>query len=47
MRLTFLPIAEEERLPFPAEVPNKVTREALQEVDAGDGLNVCHFRHSL
>ncbi len=35
IRLTFLRVAEEERLPFAVEVPNKTTREALDEVEAG------------
>ncbi|WP_020373479.1 type II toxin-antitoxin system RelB/DinJ family antitoxin [Sulfobacillus thermosulfidooxidans] len=37
IRLTFLRVAEEERLPFAVEVPNKTTREALDEVEAGGG----------
>ncbi|PSR22591.1 DNA-damage-inducible protein J [Sulfobacillus thermosulfidooxidans DSM 9293] len=37
IRLTFLRVAEEERLPFAVEVPNKTTREALDEVETGGG----------
>ena len=37
IRLTFLRVSEEERLPFAVEVPNNTTREALEEVEAGGG----------
>ncbi len=37
IRLTFLRVSEEERLPFAVEVPNKATREALDEVETGGG----------
>ncbi|PSR22090.1 MAG: type II toxin-antitoxin system antitoxin, RelB/DinJ family [Sulfobacillus acidophilus] len=36
IRLTFLRVAEEERLPFAVAVPNQATRDALQEI-ASDG----------
>lgn len=40
IRLTFFRVAEEGRLPFAVEVPNKATREALEEVEAGGGHTV-------
>jgi DNA-damage-inducible protein J len=40
IRLTFIRVAEEGRLPFAVEVPNQATREALKEVEAGGGHTV-------
>ncbi|MCY0897787.1 MAG: type II toxin-antitoxin system RelB/DinJ family antitoxin [Firmicutes bacterium] len=40
IRLTFIRVAEEGRLPFTVEVPNQATREALKEVEAGGGHTV-------
>jgi DNA-damage-inducible protein J len=37
IRMTFKRVADEGRLPFPPEAPNKVTREALAELDRGEG----------
>ncbi len=37
IRLTFLRVAEEGRLPFDIAVPNRVTRKAMAELDAGKG----------
>ena len=37
IRLTFLRVAEEERLPFAVEVPNKSTTQALHEIELGGG----------
>lgn len=37
IRLTFLRVAEEGRLPFAVEVPNKKTRGAMRELDEGGG----------
>jgi DNA-damage-inducible protein J len=37
IRLTFLRVAEEGRLPFAVEVPNKTTRKAIAELEAGGG----------
>lgn len=37
IRLTFLRVAEEGRLPFDVEVPNRETRKAMAELEAGQG----------
>lgn len=37
IRLTFLRVAEEGRLPFEVKVPNRATRNAMEELDAGRG----------
>jgi DNA-damage-inducible protein J len=37
IRLTFLRVAEEGRLPFALEVPNRATRKAMAELEAGKG----------
>ena len=37
IRLTFLRVAEEGRLPFPVEVPNSTTRKAMKELETGKG----------
>lgn len=37
IRLTFLRVAEEGRLPFAVEIPNTATREAMAELEAGGG----------
>lgn len=37
IRLTFLRVAEEGRLPFEVAVPNQVTRKAMKDLDAGKG----------
>lgn len=37
IRLTFLRVAEEGRLPFAVEVPNRTTRKAMAELEAGKG----------
>ncbi len=37
IRLLMLRVAEEERLPFAVAVPNKTTRNAMRELDAGKG----------
>lgn len=37
IRLTFLRVAEEGRLPFDVAVPNRTTRKAMAELDAGKG----------
>ncbi len=37
IRLTFLRVAEEGRLPFDVAVPNRVTHKAMAELDAGKG----------
>lgn len=37
IRLTFIRVAEEGRLPFAVEVPNRTTRKAMAELDAGMG----------
>jgi len=37
IRLTFLRVTEEGRLPFAVEVPNRVTRKAMKELDEGKG----------
>ena len=35
IRLTFLRVAEEERLPFSVDIPNKATLQALQDIASG------------
>jgi DNA-damage-inducible protein J len=40
IRLLFLRIAEERRLPFEVRVPNAKTREAIAELEAGKGKRV-------
>ncbi len=37
IRLTFLRVAEEGRLPFAVEVPNQATTQALREMESGGG----------
>jgi DNA-damage-inducible protein J len=37
IRLTFFRVAEEGKLPFEVSVPNKTTRKAMAELDAGKG----------
>ncbi|MFT3789785.1 MAG: type II toxin-antitoxin system RelB/DinJ family antitoxin [Rudaea sp.] len=37
IRLTFLRVAEEGRLPFAVEVPNRTTRKAMAELEGGKG----------
>lgn len=37
IRLVFLRVAEEGRLPFAVEVPNRTTRKAMAELEAGKG----------
>lgn len=37
IRLTFFRVAEEGKLPFEVSVPNKATRKAMAELDAGKG----------
>jgi len=37
IRMTLVRIAEERRMPFAVEVPNKATAEAVAELEAGGG----------
>ena len=37
IRLLMLRVADERRLPFEVRVPNRVTREAIAELEAGKG----------
>ena len=37
IRLLMVQIADEQRLPFTVKVPNATTREAIAELDAGQG----------
>jgi DNA-damage-inducible protein J len=37
IRLTLMRIADEGRLPFAVEVPNRATRKAMAELEAGGG----------
>lgn len=37
IRLTFLRVAEEGRLPFDIAVPNRTTRKAMKELEGGKG----------
>ena len=37
IRMTFIRVAEEGRLPFAVEVPNATTRQAMAELAAGGG----------
>lgn len=37
IRMLMTRIAEEQRLPFSAEVPNRDSRKAIRELDAGKG----------
>jgi DNA-damage-inducible protein J len=37
IRLLMLRIADEQRLPFPVEVPNATTRKAMEELERGEG----------
>ena len=39
IRLTLLRIAEEGRLPFDIEIPNKTTRRAIMELEEGKGIH--------
>ncbi|MFT4249093.1 MAG: type II toxin-antitoxin system RelB/DinJ family antitoxin [Pseudomonas sp.] len=38
IRLTFMRVAAEGRLPFDVSVPNAATRSAIKELDAGKGM---------
>jgi len=40
IRLLLIRVADERRLPFAVKVPNKVTREAIAELEAGKGHRV-------
>ena len=37
IRLLMLRIADEQRLPFAAQVPNSITAKALEDLDSGEG----------
>lgn len=37
IRMTLLRVAEEGRIPFPVEVPNKETRQAMEALESGEG----------
>jgi DNA-damage-inducible protein J len=37
IRMTFVRVAEEGRVPFPVEVPNRTTRQVMAELEAGKG----------
>ena len=37
IRLTLIRVADEGCLPFAVEVPNRITREAMAELEAGQG----------
>ena len=37
IRLLMLRIADEQRLPFAAQVPNSITAKALEDLDSGKG----------
>lgn len=37
IRLTFMRVAEEGRLPFDVTIPNAATRQAMEELEAGKG----------
>lgn len=37
VRLVFFRVAEEGTLPFSLEIPNQETREAIEELERGDG----------
>ena len=37
IRLLLIRVADERRLPFEVKAPNKVTREAIAELEAGGG----------
>ena len=37
IRLLMVRIAEEKRLPFEVKVPNQTTRQAMEELEAGQG----------
>jgi len=38
IRLVFMRVAEEGRLPFDVKIPNRVTRQAIAELEAGKGI---------
>ena len=40
IRLVFLRVADEGRLPFAVEVPNRTTRKAIEELKAGKGKRI-------
>lgn len=37
IRMTFMRMASERRLPFDVEVPNQATRDAIADLEAGNG----------
>lgn len=50
IRLLMMRVAEEHRLPFEIKVPNKMTRKAIKELEAGKGKrfkNVDSFMEDL
>jgi DNA-damage-inducible protein J len=38
VRLLLMRVADEQRLPFEVKIPNKATREAITELEAGKGM---------
>jgi DNA-damage-inducible protein J len=44
IRLTFLRVAAEGKLPFDVAVPNRTTRKAMAELDAGKGKRSINAR---
>lgn len=40
IRLLLLRVADERRLPFAVKVPNKATRQAIEELESGRGIRV-------
>ena len=46
IRLLMLRVADEHRLPFEVKIPNKLTRKAMLELEAGKGKRLKNI-HSL
>ena len=44
IRLLMIRIADEDRLPFEVKVPNATTRAAIQELEAGKGMQVADIK---
>lgn len=44
IRLLMIRIADEDRLPFDVKVPNATTRAAIQELEAGKGMQVADIK---
>lgn len=47
IRLLMLRISEERRLPFEVKVPNSITKQAMDELEAGKGTKVSDIKELM